>query len=128
MIDFQNPVTVDILLNKILNCRDQWEFAQFAVREYAPNPDGDSYQLLLRWLKRRAIMRSEYQGSSGIREIRNGKPWSWAEEMIMKWAFVQSSSEKKKVTEAKIAVLLQRTVEEVKEKRKTRNGIRGFDL
>lgn len=112
---------------------DFFKFSKFAVTCSPGVPVQDAIDHLLKWIRRRAVRRSEYVWSTetGTRIRRDGLPWSWVEEYIMKAAFTRKDSETPKgvvVTIEYIASLLQRSEEEVKVKKNTKLGIVGFDL
>lgn len=111
---------------------NEFNFNKFAI-ECSPGISvHEAVEHLLRWVRRRAVGRSLYIASEPcVRNSRKGLKWSWVEEYVMKMAFTRKDAETPKgftITDEYIASFLQRTAEEVKEKRNTKHGIRGFDL
>ena len=112
---------------------NEFQFSKFAASCSPGIPVKDAIDHLIKWIRRRAVRRSEYIWPSGVRARikREGLPWSWVEEYIMKAAFTRKDCETPKgvvVTVEYIANLLQRSEEEVKKKKNTKLGIVGFDL
>jgi len=123
----------DVIIESFIGLNEK-TFTDFSHQCSPGITRADAKDHLLRWVRRRAVRRSEYIGPAmeGVsRQKRTQLKWSWVEEQIMKFAFSGRDSETPEgveVTEEYIANLLQRTAEEVKEKRYTKLGIRGFDL
>jgi len=79
--------------------------------------DGDPCRRRLWGLAVRAV---EYPGPSVARTSREGFDWSWAELLVLKWAFTEQPKQadgKPAPDNEYIASLLYRTVDEVREKR-----------
>jgi len=129
----KNPIDTDDFIESFIGLNEK-EFTDFSHKCSPGITRADAKDHLLRWIRRRAVRRSEYAEPSvggAFRRKRTKLKWSWVEEQIMKFAFSGRDSETPEgveVTEDYIANLLQRTAEEVKEKRYTKLGIRGFDL
>lgn len=129
---WEGSTETDQFIDKFIGL-DEFKFNRFAAECSPGIPVQDAIDHLLRWIRRRAVGRTEYVWPSGAapRARREGLKWSWVEEYVMRMAFTRKDAETPKgftITDEYIASFLQRTAEEVKEKRNTKHGIRGFDL
>lgn len=132
MIPQKVPVEADRFIDSFIGL-EVGQFNIFASCCSPGIPFQDASEHLLKWIRRRAIRRTEYTGpvSPESRTRREGQPWSWVEKRIIEFAFSKPDSETPKgveITEEYIANLLQRSINEVRDERYTKNGIRGFDL
>lgn len=127
---------VAVFLDEILKCDSQIEYERKLVdlgkkmgrNAFISFSEGE------KWLRRRAIRRTDYQKKTAIYRAgtRDLLPWSYVELKILDWAKYPGTESKKIPDAAYLATLLNRTVTEVEEKilerQNIKNGIRGFDL
>lgn len=130
------PEQEDEFLGLVIPCENELEYERALVlfaKKYNRTA-GVGIKEGNRYLLRRAIRRSDYQGPhSNRRRKRVGLPYSWTEQRILRWAFDSRYAESvTPPTVEYIANLLQRSVEEIDKERTRRKttkfGIRGFDL
>lgn len=125
-----NSFSDDFVLEKVIGSTES-EFINHAMVFHPQEAVYRAREKLLRWVRRRVVRRTEYKPDLNVRFPRRSQPWSWVEDRIMEFAFTGRDSETPEnvvVDNEYVASLLMRTVEEVTEKRNTKNGIRGFDL
>lgn len=125
------PEEVDVILNKLLACQGELDFQRMCVRMRGDLSSEKAIVEMTRWMRRRAIRRIEYSGpsKSDSRFGRSGLPFTWIEKKVMEWAFVKDDCETVagRVADFEyVAMLLCRTVEEVREFRNVKNGIRSL--
>lgn len=118
----------DAVLDEFLAVTTALEFERLSCLVRDDLPPLSAITECGQWLRRRAVRRSDYEMEGWVRTDRTGLPWTWMEDKIMAWAFGKSSETKPgtEVTDEYIAAFLQRSVNEVKEKKNTKHGIRGF--
>lgn len=125
-----------VFLDEILKCDSQVDYERKLVE--LGSQMGRKAELSLdegeKWLRRRAIRRTDYKRITAIYRsgTRDLLPWSFVDLKILDWAKDPGAESKKTPDAAYLAMLLNRTVTEVEEKilerQNIRNGIRGFDL
>ena len=121
-------VFTDAVLDSFLEVRTKVEFERYALFIRPELTPLSAMEECEKWIRRRAVRRSDYEMVGWVRKDRTNLPWTWMEDKIMVWAFGKSSETKPgvEVTEEYIAAFLQRSVEEVKHKKNTKHGIKGF--
>lgn len=127
---------IDEMLELLLPCKDQIDYERTLV-QFGREKDrtaGISIREGDQFLRRRITRRSDYQGpcSETSRTRRDKLPFTWMERRILSWFLKEHAESKNKPTEEYLAVILQRSPEEIyleiEKGRKTRNGIPGFIL
>lgn len=116
-------------LDEMLRQDSQSCFERFAVRVRPDLAPLVAIREVEKWIRRRAIGRTVYVLEGLSRTRRTGLKWTWIEDRVMEWAFSKPVySDGKRVTEEYISELLLRSVDEIKDKRNTKAGIKGFGL
>lgn len=118
----------DVVLDEFLATRTKIEFERMACHVRSDLPASSAIDECEKWIRRRAVRRSDYEMEGWVRNERSNLPWTWIEERVMAWAFKESAETRPgaEVTEEYIAAFLQRNVDEVKKKKNTKHGIQGF--
>ena len=118
----------DAALDSLLGADTQMQFERLACQVREDLEPTSAIAECEKWIRRRAVRRSDYEMEGWIRHDRSGLLWTWIEDKIMAWAFNKSAETRPgvEVTVEYIAQFLQRGVEEVKQKKNTKHGIKGF--
>lgn len=130
------PEQIDEFLNLVLTKNSKTEYERSLVAFGQKYGRGATISLREgdQLLRRRANSRTEYAGpaSENSRNSRAGFLWSWVEERVLRWSQKSNSENDERPTNQYLAVLFQRTEEEVRWKLHTnlvtKHGITGFDL
>lgn len=121
-------IFTDAVLDSFLAVNNKMDFERLCCQTRPGFAPLSAIEECEKWIRRRAVRRSDYEMEGWVRNDRTALPWTWVEDKIMVWAFGKSAETRPgvEVTEEYIAAFLQRSVEEVKKKRNTKHGIQGF--
>ena len=130
------PELTDSFLEAVLPCKDKSEFERRCAQFYVEHLGSTRQRGIVegeQYLRRKANGRNPYLGPVAdlSRTCRTDLPWTWVEEQVLWWAFVRSYADvdmTDRLTNNDIAVLLQRTEQEIINHRNQDRGIQGFDL
>lgn len=121
----------DADIDLLLNARDKIAFERTACKVRKDLVPMSAILECEKWLRRRAVRRTDYK-KFGSRESRVRRDWTWIEERILEWAFAVSSERRAGVDFSflgiaeYLSILLQRSVDEIVEKKNVRFGIKGL--
>lgn len=121
-------IFTDAILDSFLAVNSKMEFERLACQVRSDLSAESAIEECEKWIRRRAVRRSDYEMVGWVREDRSGFSWTWVEDKIMAWAFGKSSETRSgvEVTIEYISSFLQRSIKEVEEKKNTKHGIKGF--
>jgi hypothetical protein len=121
-------VFTDVVLDSFLSANSKMDFERLACQVRSDLPLASAIEECEKWIRRRAVRRSDYEMEGWVRNSREGLLWTWIEDRIMTWAFGKSAETRPgvEITPEYIAAFLQRSVEEVVQKKNTKHGIKGF--
>ena len=121
-------VFTDAVLDSFLAANSKMQFERLACQVRRDLEPVSAIEECEKWIRRRAVRRSDYEMEGWVRNQRVGLLWTWVEDKIMGWAFNKSAETRAgvEVTIEYVAQFLQRSVEEVKQKKNTKHGIKGF--
>lgn len=124
-------VFTDDVLDSFLVINSKMDFERHSCKVRADLPPENAILECEKWIRRRAVRRSDYEKGEIAAPSRETLSWTWMEEKIISWAFTKSAETRPgvEVTTEYIAQYLRRSVAEVEEKKNTkhtRHGIKGF--
>ena len=126
-----DSVDLEAFMNEVIAADTQEQFERILVR-FAFNADPKSSIVYgIQWLRRRSVRRTDYVPTAS-RLRREGIPFTYVENMVLKWAKDWRREGKQRPTNGYLADMLQRTEAEVTEYRREmdnmKDGIYGFDF